>query len=152
MIQKFSFDFKDRYFDFDGVSFAFRISTLENVYGPDPDQTNQVKVPGFAHVDTAAGGTASLIPTEITPRSRRWAVYQEYSGHWVLNLSEDAAYTRRSGRMKGTAWALVRNSDPKTMRDRWYSMLERDSDLRDGARISADFDLRSGPWTDRVVA
>ena len=51
MIQKFSFDFKDRYFDFDGVSFAFRISTLENVYGPDPDQTTTTEERGGIRIE-----------------------------------------------------------------------------------------------------
>ena len=38
MIHKFSFDFRDRYFGFDGLQFAFRVCTFENVYGTDPGQ------------------------------------------------------------------------------------------------------------------
>ena len=63
MIQKFSFNFKDRYFDFDGVSFAFRISTLENVYGPDPDQTTTTEERGGIRIEAKslqyAGGGKS---------------------------------------------------------------------------------------------
>ena len=37
MIHKFGFDFADPYFDFDGLRFAFRVCTFENVYGIDQE-------------------------------------------------------------------------------------------------------------------
>lgn len=38
-IKKFSFDFKDPFFEFDQFKFGFRIFTTMNTYGPDPDKT-----------------------------------------------------------------------------------------------------------------
>jgi hypothetical protein len=38
-IKKFSFDFRDPFFEFDKFKFGFRIFTTENTYGPDPDKT-----------------------------------------------------------------------------------------------------------------
>jgi hypothetical protein len=36
----FSYDFRDPYYDFEGLKFAFRISTMNNTYSPDPESTN----------------------------------------------------------------------------------------------------------------
>ena len=205
-LQKFSFDFKDPYFEFDGLQFAFRVCTLENVYGPDPDKTSvatrgrnlqveaksfqfaggqrhcpgqlmadiwkdgdelRVKVkaqhqeiikcitmlirglaapvnkekvtrwptgifeyPPFPEIKTIDGGTAAIMPTTTRLRFRRWAVYQEYSGHWVFNLSEDEEYTKRSRQMQGSEWIIVRNPTPGTMMTRWYELLEKERGLK----------------------
>ena len=206
MVQKFSFDFGDRYFDFDGLQFAFRVCTFENVYGTDPGQVvvtargrgirceaqslqfagGQRHCPGqlvadiwkdgdelrfkiavqhqedvkgitilirgldapvdeekirtwptirlrnlpFPEIDTVDGGTVGILPSTTMPRFRRWAVYQEFSGHWVLNLSEDEEYTKRSQRLEGSEWVIVRNPAPGSLRDRWYGMLEKERGLR----------------------
>jgi hypothetical protein len=206
MIQKFSFDFRDRYFGFDGLQFAFRVCTFENVYGTDPGQVvvtprgagirceaqslqfagGQRQCPGrivadiwrddnelkfkatvqhqegvkgittlirglaapvgeerigrwptislrkmpFPEIDVVGGGTAGILPSTTRLRFRRWAVYQEFSGNWVLNLSEDEDYTERSQRMQGSEWVLIRNPAPNSLRVRWYGMLEKERGLR----------------------
>jgi len=207
LIQKFSFDFRDRYFNFDGLQFAFRICTLENVYGPDPEKTSltsrearlrveakslqfaggQRKCPGhlvadiwkdgdelklkvkaehqetikcitilvrglaapvdeekvnewpkrftnmeqpLPEINTVDGGTASIMPTTTRFRVRRWSVYQEYSGHWVFNMSEDEEYTKRSQKMEGSEWIIVRNLAPGAMMARWYGLLEKERGLK----------------------
>jgi hypothetical protein len=50
MLMKFSFDFKDYYFNFENLQFAFRVSTLENVYGLNPVQTSVVNSSGKLQV------------------------------------------------------------------------------------------------------
>lgn len=207
-LQKFSFDFRDRYFDFDGLQFAFRVCTLKNVYGPDSKKTsvatrggrvrveaqslqfaggqrkclghfvadmwkdgdeirfkvicehketvkaitilirglaapvNKEKVeswpgyllvgskPPFGQIKTVNGGTASMIPTTTNLRFRRWAVYQEYSGYWVFNMSEDEEYTKRSCKMEGSEWILVRNPARGAMSARWYELVEKERGLK----------------------
>lgn len=205
-IQKFSFDFKDRYFDFDGLQFAFRVSTLENVYGPDPEKTlvigrdkslhiearslqlaggqrhlpghlvadiwkgddelrikvntehqkivkcitilvrglaapveeekvngwptSSLETPPFPEIKTIDGRTASIMPATTRLRFRRWAIYQEYSGHRVFNMSEDEEYMKRSRQMEGSEWIIVRNTTPGAMITRWYGLLEKEQGLR----------------------
>lgn len=206
-IQKFSFDFRDQYFDFDDLQFAFRVCTMENVYGPDPEKTqvisqergirveaeslqfaggqkkcsghlvanlwkdgdelkmkvkaqHQKKVkcitiiirrlaasvddekvsgwpksfanrePPFPEIKTVDGGNASIMPATTISRFRRWAVYQEYAGHWVFNLSEDEEYTKRSQKMEGSEWVIVRNPAPGAMMSRWYGLIERERGLK----------------------
>jgi len=213
LIQKFSFDFRDVYFDFDGLQFAFRVSTMENVYGPDPRQVSvkggkehlkiianslqfaggQRRCPGqiianlwrgsdgnlrlkiearhqetikaitllirglaapidpseekihswplhggcsisdpfpFAEIKTLDGGTVAFMPTTTRLRFRRWSVYQEYSGHYVFNLTEDEEYTNRSQYMEGSEWIVFRNKDKKYLSSFWYGMLEKERGLR----------------------
>ena len=208
-IQKLGFDFKDRYFDFDHLQFAFRVCTLENVYGLDPEKTSvttrrtnlrvEAKSLQFAggqgycsgqlvariwknddglrlkvkcqHQETVKGitilirGSASpvdaaqekvhswptvmigpeppsgefntvdgdlirIMPATTRLRFRRWAVYQEYSGHWVFNMSEDEEYTKRSHQMEGSEWIIVRNAAPMAMIARWYGLLEKERGLK----------------------
>jgi len=207
-IQKFSFDFRDQYFDFDGLQFAFRVCTMENVYGPDPEKTRitsqemgirveakwlqfaggQRKCPGhlianlwkdggelmlkveaehqeiikgitilirglaapvdeerieswprhvlvgseppFGQIKTVEGGTAAMMPTTTKFRFRRWAVYHEYSGYWVFNMSEDEECTKRCQKMDGSEWVIVRNPILGAMNNRWYKLIERERGLK----------------------
>ncbi len=206
MIPKFGFDFADPYYEFGNVKFAFRICTLRNVYGIDPEQTSQEEredglkiearglrfaggqrrcagrlvaeiwrddegirfkaeaehdeiikgitilirglaapveeehiykwphpesdAPPFPEVETKDGGTACIMPATTELRFRRWAIYKEYSGNWVLNLSEDSPYPKRRKHVSGSEWVLVRNRPASENLARWYEMLERETGLR----------------------
>lgn len=208
MIHKFGFDFADPYFDFDGLQFAFRVSTFENVYGINPDRVRVVEndtglrvdadglqfaggqqhcpgyisadirrdgdalrfrvsadheedikgltilirdlaapvepdhekivvwpdagfdTPPFPELETVDGGHAAILPDSTAPRFRRWATYRDYSGHDVFNLSEDQAYTIRSGQMTGSEWTLIRNPPTGAASAAWYEMLEKENGLR----------------------
>ena len=214
MIHKFGFDFADPYFDFDGLRFAFRVCTFENVYGIDPESISVKKddsrlaieakglqfaggqqrcsgsitanirkegedlvfrvragtshdikgitilirdlaapvasdqeaieawpTPGldtsaFPVIKTVDGSNAAIVPATTDVRFRRWAVYRDYSGCHVFNLSEDQAYTDRSGEMTGSQWRLIRNTGEGKASKVWYRMLEEERGLR--------------PWDDRT--
>jgi len=143
LIQKFSFDFRDVYFDFDGLQFAFRVSTMEQFAGgqrrcpgqiianlwrgsdgnlrlkiearhqetikaitllirglaapidPSEEKIHSWPLHGgcsisdpfpFAEIKTLDGGTVAFMPTTTRLRFRRWSVYQEYSGHYIILL------------------------------------------------------------------
>ena len=59
-MQKFGFDFGDPYYTFDGLQFAFRVCTLENVYGINPDTATSSMTNGRLTIETGgyqyAGG------------------------------------------------------------------------------------------------
>lgn len=205
-MQKFGFDFGDPYYTFDGLQFAFRVCTLENVYGinPDtatssmtngrltietggyqyaggqktcpgtlkadihkrddgvcfhvkarhhevikgitilirhlaaPDEEEQIynwptldlNAPSFPHINTPDGTTSFILPDSTILRHRRWAVYREYSGKWVFNLTEDEAYTEQSHEMTGSQWTLLRDRDHHAVSGIWYGMLAKERGLR----------------------
>ena len=60
MIQKFSYDFRDRYIEFEGLEFAFRTATMENVYGPAPEAVTVIAGQDRLHMEATllqyAGG------------------------------------------------------------------------------------------------
>lgn len=204
-VPKFGFDFEDIYFPFEGIQFAIRVATLENVYGPDPANVctdpgpdgrlkiqasslqyagGQRKSEGSIHADlwrqngeirfqvgaehphnikgiivlirdlaagaeeekieswpspdftaafpefkTVEGKTAAILPTTTRMRFRRWAVYKEYSGNWLFNLTEDEEYTKRSNRIEGSEWRLVVDSQREAVLSDWFRLLERERGL-----------------------
>jgi hypothetical protein len=206
MIQKFGFDFSDPYYSVGGIEFAFRVCTLDNVYGIDPAcatcsrkneqisissegyqfaggqktcpgklnveinyrdasmdfivranhhevikgitilirrlaapvseekiyqwPTPDVYTPSFPHIITPDGKPAYILPDRTTLRHRRWAVYKEYSGEYVFNLTEDEEYTNRSTKMTGSKWTLIRDQDEKSVSDRWHGMLSKERGLK----------------------
>ena len=66
----------------------------------------------------------------MVPAQRRWSVYQEYSGNWVLNLSEDQTYTERATQMQGSEWQLLHDLAAGEAIERWYTLLEAERGLR----------------------
>ena len=203
-VPKFGFDFGDIYFSFEGIQFAFRVATLENVYGPDLanvckdlGQDGRLKIQAsslqyaggqrksegsirvelrlnngeirfqvsaehpqiikgiivlirdlaagveeekieswpspdfkaaFPEFKTSSGGTASVLPATTRMRFRRWAVYKEYSGSWVFNLTEDEQYHTRSNSMVGSEWRLIVDSSAAAPAE-WYQLLEQERGL-----------------------
>lgn len=59
-MQKFGFDFGNPYYTFDGLQVAFRVCTLENVYGINPDTATSSMTNGRLTIETGgyqyAGG------------------------------------------------------------------------------------------------
>jgi hypothetical protein len=80
-------------------------------------------------VKTIDGETFSFMPTTTRPRFRKWSVYQDFSGYYVFNLTEDEEYTNRKQHMEGSEWILFHNEDKKHLESLWYKMLENERGL-----------------------
>ena len=108
----------------------------EKVYGWPLGPTDLTDHFPFHDIPTEGGGTAAILPATTTLRYKRWAVYREHSGEYVLNISEDEEYTKRSPEMHGSEWVLYRNQSQELLTSIWYSLLERERGLR--------------PWNERT--
>ena len=81
-------------------------------------------------------GRSTILPQSTSANTRRWSVYREYSGHHVVNITEDNRYTDPSRIMEGTVWRLNLKSEIDDPRTAWYDMLELERGLK--------------PWAERT--
>ncbi|HCQ03992.1 MAG TPA: hypothetical protein DIT99_26340, partial [Candidatus Latescibacteria bacterium] len=99
---------------------------IRHLAAPDEEEqiynwpTLDLNAPSFPHINTPDGTTSFILPDSTILRHRRWAVYREYSGKWVFNLTEDEAYTEQSHEMTGSQWTLIRDRDQHAVSGIWY--------------------------------
>jgi len=74
MVARFGFDFGDRYFAFEGLKFAFRVCTLENVYGIDHETVEVTETDDGLRIESGSlmfAGAQRTCPGKIAATLRK---------------------------------------------------------------------------------